>query len=324
MSAGAPGGRTRRAFIGGAAAGAALLASAGPPRAAAVGSAEGDVAILSLALALEHLQAAFYTEAERRGTLGPIGARVSEALGGVERAHVAVLTDALGSRAVPPPLFDFRDATTDEAAFIRTAVAFEDLAAATHLHQMPLLVSPDHRALLASIHTVDAGHASWIRLQAGAPPVSAALDDPVPDTEATGLLVRGGYVSPRPGTPPGGPWTRDASRGPALLSTFPLGRRPAASRPPASPGQAIDDSTGGPPWGVWAATTGVLSALVLGGLGLRARHGAGAKVVVVGPDEGPRVSQHAAAPPSGAGAADDPGGARTTGVPRSRTPKGTV
>jgi len=70
------------------------------------------------------------------------------------------------------------------------------------------------------------------------------------------------------------------------------------------------------------ATTGVLSALVLGALGLRARHGAGAKVTVVGPDEGPRVSQHATTRPDGAGVADDPGGAQST-VTRSRTPTGT-
>ena len=287
------GGRTRRAFLGGAVAGAAVLATAAPPRA---GAAEDDAAILSLALDLEHLQAAFYTEAERRGALGPVGARVSEALGGVERAHVAVLTDALGSRAAPPPLFRFGDATTDEAAFIRAAVAFEDLAAATHLHQMPLLASPEHRALLASIHTVDAGHGAWIRLQAGAPPVPAALDDPISGADAAGLLLRGGYVSPRPGTPTDSPWAREAPRGPALLGEFPLGLRPAPSRPAAAPGSGDGDSAGGPPWGVWAATTGVISALVLGGVGLRARHGARADAVVVGPDEGPPVSQHAADP----------------------------
>jgi len=58
-----------------------------------------------------------------------------------------------------------------------------DLAAATYQHQLPLISSPGHRALLSSIRTVDAGHAAWIRLRAGVAPVTTALDEPVEDVQ---------------------------------------------------------------------------------------------------------------------------------------------
>jgi hypothetical protein len=290
VSAPAPAGSTRRAFIG-AAAGAALLA----PVATRAAAAEDDVAILSLALDLEHLQAALYTDAARLRTIGPVGAGVCAAIGGVERDHVALLTEALGSRAAPPPAFDLGDARRDEGAFLRTAVAVEELAAGTHLHALPLLASPDHRALLASIHTVDAGHAAWIRLQAGAWPVTAALDDPVPGPEAVGMLLRGGYARPRPGAPPGDPWSRPAPEGPQLLAAFALGPRPPAPAPVA--GRA-DGSGDGPPSRLLMAGGGAVSALLAAGLGLglAARRRSRNAVTVVGPDEGPTVSQHAPPP----------------------------
>jgi hypothetical protein len=65
-------------------------------------------------------------------------------------------------------------------------------------------------------------------------------------------------------------------------------------------------------WGLWVATTAGISAIVLGGLGLRARRDADPRVTVVGPDEGPVVVQRAAAP---AGVAAEPGAAQTGTVP---------
>src|SRR5680860_290122 len=157
-----PGELTRRGFVAGLGAGAQEV-----PR--------DDDALLNLALALEHLQAAFYSEAEARGALGEAGLRAARALGGVERAHVAALTEALGAGAQPPPHFDFGGATRDDQSFVRTAVALEDLAAATHQHLLPLLAAPGRRALLAAVRTVDAGG----QAQPGGVPVAGGLDDPV-------------------------------------------------------------------------------------------------------------------------------------------------
>ncbi|MBJ7457031.1 MAG: ferritin-like domain-containing protein, partial [Thermoleophilia bacterium] len=84
---------TRRAFVGALGAGAAALAVGAQAHAAT--DPAGDAAILNHALALEHLQAALYTRAARVPALGPTVARMTAAMGGVERAHVAALTEAL-------------------------------------------------------------------------------------------------------------------------------------------------------------------------------------------------------------------------------------
>ena len=70
----------------------AALVLAEPGKAAS----KTDVDILNYALTLEYLQAAFYTEAERRGALRtPLANETTRVLGAVERAHVRALRDAL-------------------------------------------------------------------------------------------------------------------------------------------------------------------------------------------------------------------------------------
>ena len=60
-------------------------------------AAVDDADILNYALALEYLQAAFYTEAERRGALRGGLAEQARVVGAHERAHVTALQDELGS-----------------------------------------------------------------------------------------------------------------------------------------------------------------------------------------------------------------------------------
>lgn len=304
---------TRRGFVAAGLGAAGLALGAG--RAGAAVAPGDDDALLNLALALEHMQAALYSAAERRGALGAPAAEAARVLGGVERAHVGALTEALGASALLPPFFDFGTALSEDGEFTRTAVAFEDLSAAVHQHLLPLIADPGRRALLASIATVDAGHAAWLRLSTGVVPVAAALDDPVDPAEAVRLLVAGGFATPRPGAPAGDPWSAEAGDGPALLTAFPLGRRPPAAVSSA-PGPPVEPETDGHdrPWLPWIATTGTLSALVIGGLGLRARANA-RRVTVVGPDEGPRVSQQAGTPPPVL--AEEPAEPQTAGMHRT-------
>ena len=306
---------TRGGFI--AALGTGALALAPAPRAHGA-AAGGDLSILTFALAVEHLQAAFYTEAERRGGGGALGARVAGAIGGIERAHVAALTEALGSRAAAPPRFDFGGSTADEKDFIRTAVALEDLAAAVHQGLLPRITSGDLRGLLASIHTVEAGHASWIRLVAGVAPVTRPLDDPLGEAEAVALLRRSGVAAPRAGTGRGDPWARPPGEGPELLAAFPLEGAPsapvAAPAAPAKapPGRGASDDL---PWGALATTTAVVSTLVIGGVGLITRSRSARGVTVVGPDEGPAVSQRVTMPaPEPSAGREEPGVAARTGA----------
>ena len=199
-AAGVPG-ETRKDFLlgtlagGGAALAALVLAE--PGRAAS----KSDVAILNYALTLEYLQAAFYTEAERRKALRtPLVRQTTRVLGAVERAHVDALQDALGAAAVARPSFDFRGTTEDEDAFIRTAVAFEDLGTAAYKGQAHRLESPALLMAAVSIHSVEARHAAWIRYLAGAPPASSALDEAKSMAETRRLVASTGFIVATPST----------------------------------------------------------------------------------------------------------------------------
>ena len=96
-----------------------------------------DVDILNYALVLEYLQASFYTEAERSGALSGATARAARVVGATERAHVNAFRHLLGSRAVARPTFDFQGVTEQQRAFLKTAVALEDLAVEAYKGQAP-------------------------------------------------------------------------------------------------------------------------------------------------------------------------------------------
>ena len=192
---------TRKDFLlgtlagGGAALAALVLAEPG------TAATKTDVAILNYALTLEYLQAAFYTEAERRRALRTAVAKeTTRVLGAVERAHVRALRDALGSAAVAKPFFDFGGVTEDEDAFIKTAVAFEDLGTAAYKGQAYRIGSPALLAAAVSIHSVEARHAAWIRYLAGAQPASSAFDEPKSMAEVRRLVASTGFIVQRPRT----------------------------------------------------------------------------------------------------------------------------
>src|SRR5919204_2000176 len=168
-------GESRASFLGKAALGGAALLStlAAPARAEA--AVPSDVAILNYALTLEYLQASFYTEAERLGAIRGKLRRIPPQLGAVERAHVKAIRGVLGRSAVKRPAFDFHGVTENESAFLKTAVAFEDLAAAAYKAQAARITSPALLAAAVSIHSVEARHAAWMRFLAGAKPATAAV-----------------------------------------------------------------------------------------------------------------------------------------------------
>ena len=113
---------------------------------------------------------------------------------------MTALQHALGPAATHGPLFDFRGATEDDETFLRTAVAFEDLGTAAYKQQLTRITTPAYISAAASIHTVEARHAAWIRYIAGVQPAVAALDDPIADSEAKRLVAGTGFTRPRPVT----------------------------------------------------------------------------------------------------------------------------
>jgi hypothetical protein len=168
---------TRRAFL------AALAGGVGAGvthvgRADAAGLSKSDQAILNYALVLEYLQAAFYTEAERIGALHGRVKEQARVVGGHERAHVKAFRGVLGSGAVAEPKFNFKGVTESQPAFVRTAVAFEDLAVAAYKAQFPAIQAGGVLASALAVHSVEARHAAWIRRLAGVVPASSAFDQP--------------------------------------------------------------------------------------------------------------------------------------------------
>lgn len=154
-----------------------------------------DVVILNFALALEYLQASFYTEAERIGDLRGALAHQAHVVGMHERAHVKAFKELLGSAAIKEPAFNFHGVTENPDAFRSTAVAFEDLATAAYKQQAPLIKSKAYLAAALAIHSVEARHAAWIRRLAGFLPAAKAFDEPLSDRKVVDIVNSTHFVT---------------------------------------------------------------------------------------------------------------------------------
>ena len=128
-------------------------------------SAKNDVAILNYALTLEFLEAAFYEQAIANRAYGTSAAlkQFAEVVADHERKHVNFLKGALKSAAVKSPTFDFGDTVTDPAKFAATAQVLEDTGVSAYLGQVGNIRAKGTLAAAATITTVEARHAGWIR-----------------------------------------------------------------------------------------------------------------------------------------------------------------
>jgi hypothetical protein len=191
---------TRGAFLRRALVGAAtgVVGLAGVSRAgAATGLTKNDIAILRFDLALEYLQAGLYTEAERLGALTPKTLDWARVVGAHERAHAKAIKTLLGSKAVPSPSFNYGHVSSDENAFIKTAVAFEDLTSALLKWQAPRLDSRSILAAVVTLHSVETRHAAWIRHEVGLDPVTSAFDKPASQAKMARLIASTHFVAAR-------------------------------------------------------------------------------------------------------------------------------
>jgi hypothetical protein len=190
---------SRRRLFGLTLAGTGAIAIARSPGARAAGGLPAsDVDILNYALVLEYLQASFYTEAERSGALTGKTAEAARIVGATERAHVKAFLKLLGSEAVKRPTFDFQGTTEQQRPFLKTAVAFEDLAVAAYKGQAPKLQANPVLAAAVGIHSVEARHAAWMRQLFGITPAVDAFDLPASRRSINRVVASTHFIVSRP------------------------------------------------------------------------------------------------------------------------------
>jgi hypothetical protein len=179
---------------------AAAAAVTGFLAADSVAEAADDIAILRFDQVLEYLQAGLYTEAERLGALKPKTLAWARVVGAHERAHLRAIKNLLGQHAVKSPGFNYGSVTSDESAFLKTAVGFEDLTAALLKWQAPRLDSREIVAAAVSLHSVETRHAAWIRHLVGLQPATTPFDKPASQRKMQQLIDSTHFLASRPRT----------------------------------------------------------------------------------------------------------------------------
>jgi hypothetical protein len=154
-----------------------------------------DVRILNLVLLVEFLEAAFYDEAVGRGRLHGELLDFAQTVRDHEHAHVDFIRHALGAKARKRPRFDFGTATGDPDEFARTAELLEDTAVRGYNGQATNL-SRRALAAAASIVSVEARHAAWIRAIRGKDPAPQPTEAPLTAAQVLDILDRTNFVRP--------------------------------------------------------------------------------------------------------------------------------
>ena len=171
------------------------LIAAGSQSARSAPSASQDAEVLAFILGVERFESGFYAAVAGAGALKGELAEFVTVVGGHEREHVAFLEQALGSAAAKAPGFtaDVADVAGDPQRFVRTAAALEDAVVAAYNGQAANL-RPETLAKAATIVSVEARHAAWIRDIGGLPPAENTTDEPLTSDGVRAALRRVGLL----------------------------------------------------------------------------------------------------------------------------------
>jgi hypothetical protein len=183
---------TRAGFVRAALGGVAVVAG-GAATSLASRSEPAEKDILNFFLLFEYVQEAFYRQAVDGGRLTGELQEFASTVVDQEAQHVAYLTKRLGSQARPRPSSDFGDALSSPARFRDAAVELEELALAGYIGQGPHLPRATV-ARVATLVSVEARQAAWIRDIAGVSPAPRAADPARPADDAVAALRKRGYV----------------------------------------------------------------------------------------------------------------------------------
>jgi rubrerythrin len=137
----------------------------------------GDVEILNFALTLEYLETAFYEEAIAKAGLSGEAKELAQLIGDHEKQHVEALTGAIenaGGKPVKAPGVKFP--LSNQASFLKLAMAFEDTGVYAYNGAAPMIKSADVLGAAGAIVQVEARHAAAIRALAGESPTPGAFD----------------------------------------------------------------------------------------------------------------------------------------------------
>jgi rubrerythrin len=174
---------------------AGAFAGLGPLARPAGATTTNDIEILNFALTLEYLEADFYADAIAKGGLRrPRVAALAATIHRQEAAHVSFLLGALGTAAVPKPVFDFKGTTAGDVPFLATATFLEETGVRGYSGQAPLI---DDRAVLKAVlalQTVEARHAAWVRAVRDIGPAPDAFDSTLTMKQTLAALRRRGLL----------------------------------------------------------------------------------------------------------------------------------
>jgi hypothetical protein len=206
---------TRSAAVFGAGALAAKIISAQSPTTGTTTTAAAttDLDILNYALALENLEAAFYTmyagkfsAADFNGsnTVPVFGTKVTgnitsyiSSIRDHELAHVAALNStitSLGGTPIAACVYNFGINNVND--FLMAAMALENTGVMAYDGAIAMISSPTVKQAAATIATVEARHAAYLNVLNGTLPFPSAFD--TPKAMADVLAIAGQYISSCP------------------------------------------------------------------------------------------------------------------------------